>query len=116
MSHNLNIFKSIEVRTIVSLMLAFVVTAYMPTAIAQTAFGTACTTVEGFVTNLVTLLRFISVGVVTVAIIFAGYQIAFAHKRFSDVATILIGGLLIGGAGQIAAWFVSGATAAPTAC
>ena len=31
-----------------------------------------------------------SVAVVTIAIIFAGYQIAFAHKRISDVAPILL--------------------------
>ncbi len=36
------------------------------------------------------------------AVIFAGYQIAFAHKRIGDVAPILIGGVLIGAAGQIA--------------
>jgi len=37
---------------------------------------------------------------------FAGYQIAFAHKRLSDVAPVLVGGLLIGGAATIAGWFV----------
>jgi type IV secretion system protein VirB2 len=39
---------------------------------------------------------------VTIAVVFAGYQIAFAHKRIADVAPILIGGVLIGAAGQIA--------------
>jgi type IV secretion system protein VirB2 len=43
-----------------------------------------------------------SIAVVTIAVIFAGYQIAFAHKRIGDVAPILIGGVLIGAAGQIA--------------
>jgi type IV secretion system protein VirB2 len=47
-------------------------------------------------------LTAISVGVVTIAIIFAGYQIAFAHKRITEVAPILIGGVLIGAASQIA--------------
>ena len=51
-----------------------------------------------------------SVTVVTIAIIFAGYQIAFAHKRISDVAPILIGGVLIGAAGQIAKMLVDGKT------
>lgn len=50
-----------------------------------------------------------SVAVVTIAIIFAGYQIAFAHKRISDVAPILIGGVLIGAAGQIAKMLVGSA-------
>lgn len=39
--------------------------------------------------------------------IFAGYQIAFAHKRISDVAPVLIGGVLIGAAGQIAKMLVA---------
>lgn len=55
-----------------------------------------------FVTQINTILNLVSVSVVTIAIIFAGYQIAFAHKRVSDVAPIFIGGLLIGAAGQIA--------------
>lgn len=43
-----------------------------------------------------------SIAVVTIAVIVAGYQIAFAHKRISEVSPILIGGVLIGAAGQIA--------------
>lgn len=56
----------------------------------------------GFFQNVNGLLNFASIAVVTIAVIFAGYQIAFAHKRITDVAPILIGGLLIGAAGQIA--------------
>jgi type IV secretion system protein VirB2 len=59
-------------------------------------------TVCGFFTNINSLLNIASIAVVTIAVIFAGYQIAFAHKRIADVAPILIGGLLIGAAGQIA--------------
>lgn len=62
------------------------------------ADGGACK----FVGQINTVLNLVSVSVVTIAIIFAGYQIAFAHKRVSDVAPIFIGGLLIGAAGQIA--------------
>jgi type IV secretion system protein VirB2 len=60
--------------------------------------GSVC----GFLDNINGLLSIASIAVVTIAIIFAGYQIAFAHKRIADVAPILIGGLLIGAAGQIA--------------
>ena len=56
----------------------------------------------GLLENLTTLLNLASISIVTIAIIFAGYQIAFAHKRINDVAPILIGGLLIGAAAQIA--------------
>lgn len=60
-----------------------------------------------FLQNITRLLNIASIAVVTIAIIFAGYQIAFAHKRISDVAPILIGGLLIGAAGQLAKWIMS---------
>lgn len=72
---------------------------------------TAFTSSEGgacqFIKNIHTVLNLISVAVVTIAIIFAGYQIAFAHKRIADVAPIVIGGVLIGAAGQIARMLVS---------
>lgn len=66
------------------------------------AFGGADAKVCGFFDNVNGLLNMASIAVVTIAIIFAGYQIAFAHKRISDVAPILVGGLLIGAAAQIA--------------
>lgn len=69
------------------------------------ASGGACK----FIKNIHTILNLMSVAVVTIAIIFAGYQIAFAHKRISDVAPILIGGVLIGAAGQIAKMLVGNA-------
>ncbi|QDH71355.1 TrbC/VirB2 family protein [Marilutibacter alkalisoli] len=60
----------------------------------------------GFLGQITGLLSIASIAVVTIAIVFAGYQIAFAHKRMSDVAPILIGGLLIGGASQLAGWIL----------
>lgn len=56
----------------------------------------------GFFNNINGLLNIASVAIVTIAIIFAGYQIAFNHKRIGDVAPVLIGGFLIGAAAQIA--------------
>lgn len=73
-----------------------------PAAVLAQAFGGADAKVCGFFGNLNGLLNMASIAVVTIAIIFAGYQIAFAHKRISDVAPILVGGLLIGAAAQIA--------------
>lgn len=57
------------------------------------------------------LLNAASIIVVTIAIIFSGYQIAFAHKRISEVSPILIGGLLIGAAAQIAKMMIGGTDA-----
>ena len=62
--------------------------------------------VNTFLTNIGAILSAASIAVVTIAIIFAGYQIAFNNKRISDVAPILVGGLLIGGAGQIATMII----------
>ena len=64
--------------------------------------------VTSFFNNINGLLNAASLAVVTIAVIFAGYQIAFAHKRFSDVAPVLIGGFLIGAAAQLAKMLVPG--------
>jgi type IV secretion system protein VirB2 len=76
--------------------------AMAPAAVLAQSFGGADAKVCGFFDNVNGLLNMASIAVVTIAIIFAGYQIAFAHKRISDVAPILVGGLLIGAAAQIA--------------
>ena len=81
--------------------LSSVALAWMPLA-AFAQVGDTENTVEGFFDNIQGLLNIASVAIVTIAIIFAGYQIAFAHKRIADVAPILVGGLLIGAAAQIA--------------
>ncbi len=62
----------------------------------------ASNTVTTFFTNVTALLNIASIAIVTIAVIFAGYQIAFNHKRIGDVAPVLIGGFLIGAAAQIA--------------
>jgi type IV secretion system protein VirB2 len=92
-------------RTLKTMLMAvaFVAMAVVPDVFAQgTNFGGTDEKVCGFFTNINGLLNIASIAVVTIAVIFAGYQIAFAHKRIGDVAPILIGGLLIGAAGQIA--------------
>ncbi|WP_454832997.1 TrbC/VirB2 family protein [Pseudoxanthomonas wuyuanensis] len=71
-------------------------------AFAADEFAEAEGKVEGFFNSINGLLNVASIAVVTIAVIFAGYQIAFAHKRISDVAPVLIGGFLIGAAAQIA--------------
>ncbi len=92
-------------RTLKTLLMsvAFVGAVFVPEVFAQgTNFGGTDEKVCGFFDNINGLLNIASIAVVTIAVIFAGYQIAFAHKRIADVAPILVGGLLIGAAGQIA--------------
>jgi type IV secretion system protein VirB2 len=70
-------------------------------ALAQDGSG-AKGRVQTFFDNINAILNVASIAVVTIAVIFAGYQIAFNHKRIGDVAPVLIGGFLIGAAAQIA--------------
>ena len=77
-------------------------------------FGDTCNTVNSFFEGVDGMLKFISILVITVAIIFCGYQIAFAHKRLSDVAPVFLGALLIGGATTIATMLMSADTGTGT--
>lgn len=57
--------------------------------------------------NVVAILVTISIAVVTAAIMWAGFKMIFQAARLSDVANILFGGTLIGGASAMAAFIVS---------
>ena len=59
------------------------------------------------VTNVNTILATISIAVVTIAIIWAGFKMIFQGARLADVANVLIGGTLIGGAAAFATYIVS---------
>jgi type IV secretion system protein VirB2 len=59
------------------------------------------------VTNVNTILVTISIAVVTIAIIWAGFKMIFQGARLSDVANVLIGGTLVGGAAAFASYIVS---------
>jgi len=84
--------------------------AFVPSLVFAQDASSACDTVNTFAKNVKGLLNGISVVVVTIAVIFSGYQIAFAHKRMGDVAPVLIGAVLIGAASQIANMFLGGDT------
>ena len=59
------------------------------------------------VTNVNTILVTVSVAVVTIAIIWAGFKMIFQGARLADVANVLIGGTLVGGAAAFASYIVS---------
>ena len=59
------------------------------------------------VTNVNTILVTISIAVVTIAIIWAGFKMIFQGARLADVANVLIGGTLIGGAAAFATFIVT---------
>lgn len=115
---NQNILHSAHSRTAMFMCLALFTALVLPSvAFGQDATDTIATTC-GFASNINKILNAISIIVVTIAIVFSGYQIAFAHKRISDVSPVLIGAILIGAAGQIAKMFLAGSTSASgaTAC
>jgi type IV secretion system protein VirB2 len=59
------------------------------------------------VNNVQAAFVLISVSVVTIAIMWAGYKIIFQGARLADVANLLIGGTMIGGASAFAAYIVN---------
>jgi type IV secretion system protein VirB2 len=63
--------------------------------------------VNDTVVNVNDILVTISIAVVTIAIIWAGFKMIFQGARLADVANVLIGGTLIGGAGAMSAYIVS---------
>ena len=91
-----------ELGSAIGMAVVFVALLMLPDIAMATVGGKATGRVESFFKDIKGLLGAASLAVVTIAVIFAGYQIAFAHKRISDVAPILIGGFLIGAAGQVA--------------
>lgn len=113
--NNHGVLHSQRTRMFMFMCVAALVVFVLPgTAFAQDTTSTVC----GFASSVNKVLNAISIVVVTIAVIFSGYQIAFAHKRISDVAPVMIGAILIGAAGQIAKMFLSTSTtdAGATAC
>jgi type IV secretion system protein VirB2 len=83
--------------------LCLVATTAMPALASAQGFDRVNTTV----TNVQTVLVTISVAVVTIAIIWAGFKMIFQGARLADVANVLIGGTLVGGAAAFASYIVT---------
>ncbi len=76
--------------------------ALVPVLVQAQGFDKINTTVN----NVNAILVTISVAVVTIAIIWAGFKMIFQGARLADVANVLIGGTLIGGAAAFASFIV----------
>jgi type IV secretion system protein VirB2 len=83
-------------------LLATLLTSAAPIALAQ-----GFTRINTTVTNVNAILVTISIAVVTMAIIWAGFKMIFSGARLADVANVLIGGTLVGGAAAFAAFIVA---------
>ena len=63
--------------------------------------------VNSFMDNVLSVLRGVSIVVVTIAIMWAGYKFLFRRADMMECAKILGGGLLIGGASELTQYLLS---------
>ncbi|MBL0726127.1 TrbC/VirB2 family protein [Piscinibacter sp. HJYY11] len=70
----------------------------------QASFAQGFERINTTVVNVNAILVTVSIAVVTIAIIWAGFKMIFQGARLVDVANILIGGSLIGGAAAMATY------------
>jgi type IV secretion system protein VirB2 len=81
--------------------------ALVPVLLSQAALAQGFDKINTTVTNVNTILVTISIAVVTIAIIWAGFKMIFQGARLADVANVLIGGTLVGGAAAFASYIVT---------
>ena len=79
----------------------------LATLLPRIAFAQGFDKINTTVTNVNTILVTISIAVVTIAIIWAGFKMIFQGARLADVANVLIGGTLVGGAAAFASYIVA---------
>lgn len=84
-----------------------VLTALPTSVLSNAALAQGFDKINTTVTNVNTILVTISVAVVTIAIIWAGFKMIFQGARLADVANVLIGGTLVGGAAAFASYIVT---------
>ena len=96
-----NGFVSLKVRSAVPRMLT------VAAAVPQLALAQGFDKINTTVTNVQAILVTISIAIVTIAIIWAGFKMIFQGARLADVANVLIGGTLVGGAAAFASYIVA---------
>ena len=62
--------------------------------------------VSTFTCQVLDIVQIVGRVIVTIAIFIFGYQVSFGGKRPTEAAPVLVGGLIIGIAGELAAFFV----------
>lgn len=65
------------------------------------------TKVDTVMTNVQNVLTGVAVTAFTIALLWAGFKMAFQHAKWSEISNIVIGGIIAGGAGGIAAWLIN---------
>ena len=90
-----------------SSVLVFVLVCVLFALLPQLAFAQGFEKINTTVVNVNAILVTVSIAVVTIAIIWAGFKMIFQGARLADVANVLIGGTLIGGAAAFASYIVA---------
>ena len=75
-------------------------------AVSAPAFA-QITKVDTVMTNVQNVLMGVAVTAFTIALLWAGFKMAFQHAKWSEISNIVIGGIIAGGAGGIAAWLIN---------
>lgn len=83
------------------------VAAFLTLFAVEPALAQGLDKVNTFMENVLAVLRGISITTVTIAIMWAGYKFLFKHADVAEVGKILAGGLLIGGAAELARYLLS---------
>lgn len=65
------------------------------------------TKVDSVMTNIQNVLSGVAVVAFTIALIWAGFKMAFQHAKWSEISNIVIGAILVGGASGIASWLIA---------
>ena len=76
-------------------------------AIASAPAFAQITKVNDVMTNIEAILSGVAVVTFTIALIWAGFKMAFQHAKWSEISNIVIGGILVGGASGIASWLIA---------
>jgi type IV secretion system protein VirB2 len=69
---------------------------------AEPCYAQGLTKVNTLMESVLDVLRGVSVAAVTIAIILTGYRMAFKGESLGDCAPVIVGGVIIGAASEIA--------------
>ena len=96
--------RKIDSRALSFLVLMLLSVCYAPPVYAQG--GAGLQKVNDLMGLILDALNAISIGAVTIAVILTGYKMAFKGDSLGDCAPVIVGGVVIGAAGQIATMLV----------
>jgi type IV secretion system protein VirB2 len=65
------------------------------------------TKVNTVMANVQAVLTGVAITCFTIALMWAGFKMAFQHAKWSEISNIVIGGIIVGGAAGIAAWLIN---------